>query len=1026
MADSDEAESRAAPPDAAGVREHASREAATGKGSASSPDNRSLLRRRLKLPALLDHFNKRDLKIVFRCWIATWVATLLIFIQPSLDRIGIATFFAALTLYIAPPATILLPYLLSAASALLGMCLAWAWGLLTMKAALAARPAHETSARLAALQQSAAQKARESGALPADEARFLVLDGFMLDARVTAVFYVMICVFIYALARLRLTNPKFSFMQIFGTIISDIFLLNAPSLPSFNASIGGVLVKPGAIGIGLGAASCVLFFPQSTSAAIMDKMESLLRCFDISISATDRRLRREPVDLAKLKADRAKLIGLWKAMQPLMSLLPLDISRCCWSADDLVELNRLFQQAMRKSVALIDLHVAALSTASQDEMLMHYREEQADTVAINGGEHTGQFRPGHHHLQELTAIMSALHGSEHGALPEGSAALWDVPARLLTACSESIDLACRCVHEVNSCRWTKKLAKETAGSFSSELQAKADEMRVLRKRCAVNTPEILIAKYEGLFDDEGSLRPDGGDQNDPMPLRDTTTILALNEHVMDFSSALEASIDHLVLLLRERTESRIWMPITIRHAVSWLVSPKSSDQAESSGFATDHSPSLAEATDAAHGPAGQIKSLKKVRELRRNGMPKSRTSRAIITAYRWLTNPAGMYAARLVIVTIATSIPSAIPHSAGFFYREKGIWAVITAQLTLLPFMADFVVSIFSRAVGTVAGGVLGMLAWYIGSGSGSGNPYGLGAITALMTVPLVWLRVWGPHMFTVAAIMCGATFALVVGFSYDDHHIYQYGLPGQGYEAFWKRVVTVFIGLLAAAIVHVFPKPTSATSHVCHGLAKSVRRMSDQYAILLLAQKRPEENTGLCGLAERDSLELGHSLSLLAPSIHLVKAEMSFGPFDQKTLQRALEECRNLNQTLSRLLSTAHSLPPALKHRFETVSGLVDDHVIGDIMAVLHIIQRSFENGASLPERLPTPLTRTFYHAWQRKKHTVVDRAHLRQESYPQYCVAISSYLRFLSTIDNLVLLLTETLGESHILFGWGQDTSV
>ena len=47
-----------------------------------------------KLPEWLDHFNARDLKVLFRCSLAAWVAALLIFITPSLSVIGTATFFA--------------------------------------------------------------------------------------------------------------------------------------------------------------------------------------------------------------------------------------------------------------------------------------------------------------------------------------------------------------------------------------------------------------------------------------------------------------------------------------------------------------------------------------------------------------------------------------------------------------------------------------------------------------------------------------------------------------------------------------------------------------------------------------------------------------------------------------------------------------------------------------------------------------------------------------------------------------------
>lgn len=47
-----------------------------------------------KLPPYLDHFNARDLKVFFRCWVAAWVACLLVFITPSLRSLGFGAFFA--------------------------------------------------------------------------------------------------------------------------------------------------------------------------------------------------------------------------------------------------------------------------------------------------------------------------------------------------------------------------------------------------------------------------------------------------------------------------------------------------------------------------------------------------------------------------------------------------------------------------------------------------------------------------------------------------------------------------------------------------------------------------------------------------------------------------------------------------------------------------------------------------------------------------------------------------------------------
>jgi len=61
-----------------------------------------------------------------------------------------------------------------------------------MKAAIAARSASETQAQLTALHQEASVHANNSGQSIASEIHVLILNGFMLDAPVTAIF-VLIC-----------------------------------------------------------------------------------------------------------------------------------------------------------------------------------------------------------------------------------------------------------------------------------------------------------------------------------------------------------------------------------------------------------------------------------------------------------------------------------------------------------------------------------------------------------------------------------------------------------------------------------------------------------------------------------------------------------------------------------------------------------------------------------------------------------------------------------------------------------------
>lgn len=976
------------------------------------------------LPAWLHHFNAHDLKILFRCFAATWVATLLVFMQPTLDNIGVATFFGALVLYIVPPASILFVYLLAALSLLFGMCLAWAWGLLTMKAALAARPGPETQAMVLALQREAAMRANQTGQTVAWEAQVLVHDGFMLDARVTAVFYVMCCLFVYALARLRCSNPKLVLMQLFGTIIIDLFILFGPTLPTFTGDLASILVKPGAIGIGLGAACCVLLFPQSTSYVVLDRMEKLVRMVEAPLDTTRRRLAKEAVPLGELRAAKGSMIAVYKAMAPAVAFLPLDLSRGRWSADDVHSLQERVRDAMLASMSLLDLHIAKTS-AEQKEERLQMQQAALDTTAEGTAPEKDGRGIGHHQLLESAHLINALRNPEQGTMHDRALrALEGTTSEVLQVCSQSVSLAARCIHTVNACRWIRKPSQQTFDELARELQDTLATLRSARAACVTNTTEAVLETHADIFDKDGQLKSYLPGGLGPPSLRGIIVSMVVEERILGTAVAMEKLLEHILLLTNTRTAHRIWLPSRLQYAVSWLFSGRVSVSV--SGTSTDAADDPDNLLDPAALEEQAREAHRRLQRVRRgydgSNVQRGRLSRALAATYKWFFNPAGMYALRMVVVTVATAIPAAIPNSAGFYYREKGIWGVITAQTCLLVYMADFTFSVVSRALGTVLGGVMAMVAWYIGSGSGAGNPYGLGASTAVMTVILLWLRIFLPPAFAQASIMTGATFALVIGFSYDQNHIQQYGLPGQGYEAFWKRLVTVLLGFVAAFVVQLFPKPPSATNHVCKTLANTVRTLSDHYALLLSHWGRRDPNSPLGAVAERISLEVAETLTSLDGAISLLKIELSFGPFDSRVLRETQEQCQYMNQSLGRLLDLSTSLPRELQDRLVDSVGILDDRVIGDIMAVLGIIEQSLRTGSPLPERLPAPLVRRFFDSWQ-SQNALLSTTLVRDEHYRRYCVAVSSYLNFLSVVDDLVLVLKGALGECHVIHQW-KDT--
>lgn len=967
--------------------------------SSSSPQDR------FPFPAWLDHFNTRDLKTVFRCWVAIWVSEILMFIGPSLDNIGVATFFAPLMLYLIPPAGVLSVYLLGAFSLLIGMCLAWAWGLLTMKAALAARPDSQTQALVQKLQQQAITQSQNSGDSVSWTKEKLIRDGFMLDARVTVTFYVMSCIFIYVMARLRVANPKFAPGEVFGNIVMDLFLLYGPTLPSFTAELGKVLVLPGAIGIGLGVVSCLFFFPQSTSYAVLGKMGQIVSMGQKSLHFTQARLAGEAVEPLQLQSTKATITTAFKAMQSMLGFLPLDFSRGRWSAEDIRTLHGPMRQLMAAQLALLDFHVARLEF---EQKLSDFPSDPAQQENSTAQEKSD--RIGHRQLEKIADVMLAWKAPELGEIRSHTReSLNESTAGLLQVHSEGLGIIAESFEIINSHRWSLRTSPERFDQILTQGNQILDRLRSARSTSITATTEGLIACHADLFDEDGHLTPTKS--IGPHSLRSLVLGMVIEERILECVAATEHLLVQVLQLSKSRKRDRIWLPTGPRYALSWLANGFKGIPMSVPFFGTDDVPDVGETDDKV---VYRQLPINRGRQIpRRSGF----LSKVIRCGYHWLTNPAGIYALRMVVVTIATAIPASLPSTAGFFYREKGLWGVITAQICVLVYMADFTFSLLGRVTGTVVGGLLGMVAWYIGSGNGPGNPFGLAAITAVMTLVLVWCRLFFPHSLTGTAVMSGVTFVLVLGFSYDATHLQAYGLPGYGYEAFYKRVVTVLLGIVAALIVQIFPRPPSASLHIRKTLSNSVHALLDHYALLLSCWSQGDSGS-VNAVTDQISLDVAESLSSLQEPIRVLKLEISMDSFNQQTLKCTQGLCQNINQALGSLLSLSCTLPLDLQEHLVHTVGILDEQNIAATMAVLGLIERTLETGDPLPESLPTPLLRQYYDS--KGQATELSTELVRNENYRRYCVAVSSYLKFLSAIDDLVLVLKGAVGETHVIRRW------
>ncbi|KAL5361015.1 hypothetical protein BJX96DRAFT_175841 [Aspergillus floccosus] len=959
-----------------------------------------------RLPGFLDHFNARDLKVFFRCWVALWVASLLMLITPTLQNIGTATFFAALVLVMLPPSGIVFIYVLGALSLFIGILLAWAWGVIVMKAALAARPAADTQARMASLQQAAAAQANSTGLPAASVAQRLVYDGYMLDARVTSVTYCLLCLFIYLMARLRANNPKLAFTSIFGTIITDLFLNFTPLLPSFKGTLPVTLVKPAAIGVGLGVACSILFFPRSTSHVVLDNMEDIIAQLKTPLTFTAATLgqKAQQPDMRRLHKIRVKILEGYKKMEPALAFLPLDFSVGCWGAEDVMRLKEPMRKTVMAIATLLDFHISRIyGEVRTEDVLREYSDETSDEGKDVKREEKRERRVGAHQLSQLAELLDGLRSPDHQPLrPEVIEEMIATSTKAIDDCLEALDVVRECIHLVNCRRWFWRPSAAEREQLGQRGQSALENLRKTRVSFVRDMTNTLVGEYIHLEDGQT-------DANKADRLRGLVVGMVFEEHVANTIDQIETLLDRILTAYTTSTRVRLWWPTSLKYAAKWFSKKKTP------------APDTAPATDS--DPDDQVDDLTKAAQeklrMRRAYRPKQRSAvgRIILGTYHWLTSNEGLYALRMVIVTIALGIPGVIPHTASFYYREKGLWALIMAQTGMVVYMADFTFSVISRLVGTVAGGVLGLLAWYIGSANGPGNPYGLAAIMAVMLVIFLWARLYFPPSLLQGGIMGGATFLLVVAYSYDDTHIPQYGNPGVGYTVFWRRLLLVLIGVAAATILQMFPRPPSAARHISKTLSHTLRTLSDHYALLLSCWGRPSRRDAYL-LAEPLTLHLAESLVALDGPIALLRFEFSSSRFDSAALARVKTLAHSINRNLGRLLLLSAALPPAFQDRLARHTGLLDHRAIGDVMAVLAVCEQALKTGDPPPEILPAPLFRRAMEYWRdHAADLALSPELMRDENYRRFCVALSAYLKFLGTIDELVLTIKGALGEAHLV---------
>ncbi|KAI0826576.1 hypothetical protein BC628DRAFT_1419081 [Trametes gibbosa] len=945
-------------------------------------------------------------KLLLRCWAASWVCFVIMLPDKSLSALGNTAFFALLLSVLLPPNMPFQLFLFAITTIVLGIALGWAIGCAGMAAALAAR-------NKTLLQQGLQRQAQSTAGLANPDALFrdAIFEGNFLDTRSTAVFGVFLAFGCFLFALIRAYAPKLTIMSVFGTVAIDIFCSFGPLFPFSQYTLLNSLLTSVACYIAIALVFIIIAFPESLNHSYLTSAAELVEKFTGIVQMQDEVLRTSPQDIVpgtpmatKTSMARAAVVQQLQQLLGQKQFLNLEFSWGRWNGDDIKELLEPMQIVATRLSALngfAKVMNEPFTFRKQDETESVSESDQSDTTAVDDTFLLRQFRE-----RSLAAEL------EHNVrLVDVLPSIREATVELRTAATNALSALHALIVTVNTNRYKRGHALQDVRL--AELDTALAAMRAAQESFKADRRLVILQPYQAVMEklDAGALNK--------IPLR------ALYQSFV-FAANLAAACDGIVMLAEQvsetaakRTHARLWAPKGLR-AIGKLL--RSSEGAGEGAVGEDAQPEPAVETE-------EKREYKLDPDSRPPEFVAQRLAGSIHVLFKWAKTPEALFAFRYVFLTIALWIPSVVKTSAHLAYSERAVWALIMAQTTLNIYASDQVFNYVMRIGGTFFGAILGMVCWYIGAGRGTGNPYGMAAIVAACLLPLQFLRLFAPPQYLIGVLMSGATFALVVGYSWIDGNLRNlFQNVGIGWDVTWRRWLLVMIGCAASFIVMMFP-PKSGRKAVRLRNASTLSGLSYLYSHLTslwlsaadgpLAQagdRWPEElRVKFIALAEQiQDLRLRTAMSKWEGNIRGVWAADEYN--------RLLEVEGDMLSSLALVGGALGNMDPALRKSTMPYTHVLNPHFISDVMSMFFLISQSLRTGEPLHQAQYRNLAdRLHYHGGLAASGTGSDGAarktHLRQSlmsyEYMFYATAVVGVLQVVHGLNEARTIVARLCGE-------------
>lgn len=933
--------------------------------------------------------NPHSWKMVIRCWVASWVAILLLLPNKSLTTLGQAGFFVCMVTIMLPSNMPVALWFIANFTLVLGASLGWAWGCAAMAAALRARDGELLQRQVATVQSSVASATNPEAAY-----RLSIFQAEFLDPRSSAVFGVFLAVGGYLSGLISAWAPKLKLTSIFMVIVLDVMCVYGPLFPVQQYTLGTIFLLPIGCAVGIGFACMLFIFPETLSHIWQGNMVKLLRTSKDFVAVHDDAIRAmavaaDPQTLlretqGKLREIQSRQVQLIEVMDGQKGFLHIEATFSALSSTDLVTLLQPTKQFTLRIFGLLNFHYAMATVFADDHRGDH--EE-------GGKSASHEEKPSHKtkgksavHIHDTHALMTyrrRVHDAEqrnHVSLQEGLLPIvLDASRELIYSVREAVDAVSDWLEYANEHRWRGQWKQDQHASVVARLSRASDSLAHELDRFTNSERIRLIKPYETHFQSADGALDEKSAREFRAGARSLFVCLVMCSSAVCAGRELQALVQTAHDIALRRPKSRLWMPKGLRKLGHLIVSRKGKamealpddrdDEPDHGDGEEEHDKSDDENVDDDDDDDNSSSAKEKEEEQKRLGQKDADAlpprhvlhhfGRFLARCYHFFWSPESVFALRFTIAGIVVFIPSvATQSSADFAYHERFLWALIMAQLGVALTYGEQVFSIVSRVFGTVAGALLGAALWYISCGKAAqGNVYGFGAVTAVAFVPLLFLRLYAPPQLLIAAIMLGVTTILVLGYSWiDAGHLAVTANSGIGIEVAWRRMLLVMAGIAVSILVMLFPRPPSSRERVRLSFAKlSGKRILRLYSdlIQMWAAQAPTSPAALQSHFRNEFIAALTQTASLRAQIGLAKLDLQLrGPWPASRYEQLLGNHQKMLSSLSQLylVTTEPDYDATWRRRFAHMTALLDAATISDVCATLTMLGQALHSGLRLP----------------------------------------------------------------------------